>query len=43
MKRNRYVDLHRPTKTVNYELAEKNTALAGIKGGPPPSFGPVAL
>ena len=32
VKRNRYVDLHRPTKTVNYELAEKNTALAGIKG-----------
>ncbi|WP_297108975.1 IS1634 family transposase [Tessaracoccus sp.] len=32
VKRNRYVDLHKPTKTVNYELAEKNTALAGIKG-----------
>lgn len=32
MKRNRYVDLHRQTQTVNYELAEKNTALAGIKG-----------
>lgn len=33
MKRNRYVDLHRPTKTVNYELAEKNTALGSPSDG----------
>lgn len=32
IKRNRYVDLNAPGKTVNYALAEKNTALAGIKG-----------
>lgn len=32
IKRNRYVQLAGATKTVNYGLAEKNTALAGIKG-----------
>ncbi len=32
VKRNRYVQLAGATKTVNYGLAEKNTALAGIKG-----------
>ena len=32
VKRNRYVNLNAPEKSVNYALAEKNTALAGIKG-----------
>lgn len=32
IKRNRYVDLKAPGKRVNWALAEKNRALAGIKG-----------
>ena len=32
VKRNRYVDLRAPAKRVNYTLANKNRALAGIKG-----------
>nr|BFF05836.1 IS1634-like element IS1549 family transposase [Brevibacterium otitidis]BFF07027.1 IS1634-like element IS1549 family transposase [Brevibacterium otitidis]BFF08183.1 IS1634-like element IS1549 family transposase [Brevibacterium otitidis] len=32
VKRNRYVNLKAPKKTVNYELADKHRALAGIKG-----------
>uniref|UniRef100_UPI00358DC2DE IS1634 family transposase n=1 Tax=Corynebacterium cystitidis TaxID=35757 RepID=UPI00358DC2DE len=32
VKRNRYVDLKAPHKKVNYALAEKHTAMAGIKG-----------
>lgn len=32
VKRNRYVDLKAPTKKVNYTLADKHKAMAGIKG-----------
>ena len=32
IKHNRYVDLQAPGKRVNHELADKNRALAGIKG-----------
>nr|WP_177178089.1 hypothetical protein [Corynebacterium cystitidis] len=32
VKRIRYVDLKAPNKKVNYALAEKHTAMAGIKG-----------
>ncbi|WP_425321658.1 IS1634 family transposase [Corynebacterium lizhenjunii] len=32
IKRNRYIDLKAPNKKVNYELATKHRALAGIKG-----------
>ncbi|WP_231367290.1 IS1634 family transposase [Schaalia sp. ZJ405] len=32
IKRNRYVDLKAPSKKINYELAAKHRALAGIKG-----------